>query len=220
MKNELLFLALILLLSSCNQDDRVKFSEPQPRKIKAVTHFKNSFTGNYKNVSKNNESIRIEKQQIIQTTRFLFTVNRNTVEISDRAHVDRNNDSSLIAYFEKLGGEAHIQGDSITYTSDWVDTLFKISKTKILKYYRRSYYLNFQSQDSLWSVRKLKISGDTLLIWKISPSDTLLRYDYTQVDSLNTSEDSKAFILDPSKRESKKLMRSDLFTITKKYIKE
>lgn len=220
MKNVLFFLAFIVLLSSCNQNERVKFLEPQPRNLKAQKHFRNSYLGNYRNISNKNEHIHIEKNQIIKTIHYQFTVNRNALELNKRVNVDRNNDSSLIAYFEKLGGKAYIQGDSITYTSDLVDTLFKISNHEILKYYRRSYYLNVQTKDSLWSVRKLNFNSDTILVGIISPHDTLLHYDYAEVDSLSSSKESKAFILDPSKKESKKLMRSDLFKTTEKYIKE
>ena len=43
MKNKLIFFAFILLLISCNQNDKVKFSEPQPRKVKLLSILKIRF---------------------------------------------------------------------------------------------------------------------------------------------------------------------------------
>jgi hypothetical protein len=66
----------------------------------------------------------------------------------------------------------------------------------------------------------MKFHGDTLLYGEITPSDTLLKYDYTKIDSSITKSKAKAYILNPNKKELRKLMRSNAFKFTEKYIKE
>ncbi|MCK5857687.1 MAG: hypothetical protein KAG64_09355 [Bacteroidales bacterium] len=220
MNKLLIFLSFIFILSSCTPDDQVKFAQAQPKSLKPSKAFKNAKQGSYLNVKNKHERLEIEKNLILKTVTYQFTVDRNTVVINERANIDRNNDSSLLSYFKQLGGDASIEGDIITYTSNIIDTVFIIGEKEVLKYYRHSYFLNFQNNDSLWLVRKLRFDGDTLLLGKITPNDTLLHFDYTKVDSSHIDEKNKTYVLDPSKRESKKLMRSEVFEVTKKYIKE
>jgi len=219
MKKIFYFLSALIFLSACTQEDHVQFSQPQPTSVKPSKQFKSSRRGDYQSVGKKNETLTIDKNLIFKTSSYKFKVDRKTVVINDRANIDRDNDSSLLAYFRQLGGEASIQGDSITYTTDMIDTIFQINETEVLKYYHRNYYLNFLNNDSLWSVRKLRFVGDTLMIGKITPSDTLLRYNYTEVDTSSAADMPNTYVLDPSKNESKKLMRSSVFEITEKYIK-
>jgi len=220
MKKLIISLAIMFALYSCEPDNRVKFETPQPESVKEIDHFRLLRRGVYVNYKSPKKKIEIKKDIITTSTLFQFTVDRNTVEISKLSDVDRQNDSSLIAYFEKLGGDVKIEGDDIHYSQTLVDTIFLINETHILKHYKRSYYLNFRANDSLWTVYRMKFHGDTLLYGEITPSDTLLKYDYTKIDSSMTKSKAKAYILNPDKKELRKLMRSNAFKFTEKYIKE
>ena len=220
MKNLVIFLSLLIGLSACNPVDQVKFEEAQPTSVSSSSSFSILKRGNYINYQYPNMSLQIDKKMITTTMVFHLTVDRYKVEISKSANIDRTNDSALVSYFNQLGGETIINGDSISFSQSIIDTLFQIDENNILKVYKKRYFLNHKMKDSLWQVTKLKFKRDTLWIGKITPSDTLLQYDYTKVDSVNTEPNTKDYILNPSKKEFKKLMRSDAFEVTEKYIKE
>ena len=132
----------------------------------------------------------------------------------------------MIKYLNSTGGIATIENDTIVYFEKYTDTLFSISKDNILKKSKGSYYLNFKISDIYWRVKKLNLKKDTLLIGEITTGDTLLRFDYARkIEEVSARTDSGAitkpreYILTPSKREFKKLVRSDAFETTEKYIK-
>ena len=220
MKKLILSLIIVFTLFSCEPDNRVKFEASQPESVKEISSFRLLRRGTYKNFKSPKKKIEIKKNTITTSTLFQFTVDRNKVDIGTMSKVDRQNDSSLIEYFEKLGGDVKIDGNDIHYSQTVIDTVFFIGKEQILKHYKKSYYLNFRTSDSLWTVYRMKFNGDTLLYGEITPSDTLLKYDYAKIDSSMTNNKAKAYILNPDKKELRKLMRSDAFKFTEKYIKE
>lgn len=104
-----------------------------------------------------------------------------------------------------------------------IDTIFQISENGVLKKFKGSSFLNFKKDESFWNVRQLNLIKDTLLIGQISPSDTLLRFDFAsktedfdESDSTTTTE----YLINPSKREFKKLMKSNSFDKCECYYKK
>ncbi|RUA23985.1 MAG: hypothetical protein DSY76_08580 [Bacteroidetes bacterium] len=220
MKKLILLPAIALLLLSCNPSDRVKFEEPQPANIKESTGFRTLRQGRYINVKTPKKEVEIKKNMITTRRTFHLKKNRNNIEISKMADVDRQNDSAMISHFSKLGAKVKIMGDTIYLWQTVTDTFFRINEHNILKHYKRSYYLNFEDKDGFWEVYRIKFHGDTLLFGEITPTDTLLTYDYTRVDSVNGHPNVKEYVLHPDKKELRKLMRSNAFKVTEKYIKE
>jgi len=220
MKKLLLLSTVILLLFSCRPEDRVKFEEPQPAAVKESKGFRALRRGRYINVKQPKKSVLISKNLVTTSRVFQFAANRNTIEISQMATVDRQDDSAMIAHFSKFGGDVKIIGDTIHYSETVIDTFFMIGKNNILKHYKRSYYLNFLADDGFWEVYRVKFHGDTLLFGAITPNDTLLTYDYARVDSVKGYPRVKEYVLHPDRKELRKLMRSHAFKFTEKYIKE
>ena len=220
MKKLILLSAIALLLFGCNPYDRVKFEESQPANVKESKGFKAQRQGRYINVRSSKKTVEIRRNIITTSRAFNFTSNRNTIEISKMATIDRQDDSAMIAHFSKLGGDVKIIGDTIFFSQTVTDTFFIINEHNILKHYKRSYYLNFLAEDGFWSVYRIKFRGDTLLFGEITPNDTLLSYNYTRVDSVKGHPGVKEYVLHPDKKELRKLMRSDAFEVTEKYIKE
>jgi len=220
MKKLILLSTIVLLLFSCNPYDRVKFDESQPAAIKESKGFKALRRGRYINVKTSRKTVEIRKNLITTSRIFQFAANRNNIEISKMATVDRQNDSAMVAHFSKLGGDVKITGDTVYYSQTVTDTFFMIDENNILKHYKRSYYLNFKGEDGFWEVYRIKFHGDTLLFGEITPTDTLLTYDYARVDSVKGHPSVKEYVLHPDKKQLRKLMRSDAFKFTEKYIKE
>ena len=220
MKKLILLSTIVLLLFSCKPEDRVKFEEPQPAAVKESKGFRALRRGRYTNVKQPKKSIQIQKMLITTSQLYDFSIHRDNIEASKITEVDLKSDSAIIAYLNKLGGNAKIIGDTVYYSQTVTDTFFMISENSILKHYKRSYYLNFQDDDGFWEVYRVKFYGDTLLFGEITPNDTLLTYDYARVDSIKKHPEVKEYVLHPDKKELRKLMHSDAFKVTEKYIKE
>ena len=93
------------------------------------------------------------------------------------------------------------------------DTLFSISEKHVLRNLNRVHFLNKKQIDSIWYVQTLDIHKDSLFfnyfnIDKLTENDALL-------DSL----DNGNHLLNPAKRELRKLLKSSVNTKSKTYIK-
>jgi hypothetical protein len=120
-------------------------------------------------------------------------------------------------------GGIEINGDTINASQTYIDTIFQISENQILKKFKGSYFLNFKENENFWNVSRLDINKDILLIGQITPSDTLLRFDFVvkneefnKSDSTTTTE----YSINPSKKEFKKLMKSNSFKESECYFKK
>ncbi len=220
MKNLIIFLTILIALSSCEPTDRVKFEEPQPISVKNKKEFGGEIQGVYKKFSNPNKTLIIHSEIITTNLTLKVKIKRAGIEIDSNVHIDIDNDSALIAYLNNVASSATVTKDSISYIHSIHDTIFSINDENILKKYKRNYFLNYKFSDSYWRVKKLKVRGDTLYFGEIFPSDTLLHYDYANIDSNISENQVKEYVLSPSKNEFKKLMRSKAFRTTEKYIKQ
>lgn len=215
-----ILLIAILFLFSCNDNNRVKFEKPQPASVRELKHFGKDIQGVYVKYSNPNKTMAIFPDYIATNLHIQFRIGRFGLQLDSSAHFDINNDSALIAYFKQQNVDARITGDTIVYSQSIVDTIFMITENHILKRYKRNYFLNYKFDDNYWRVKKIKVRGDTLYVGEIYPNDSLLHYDYASLDTNINEKHAKEYILSPSKREFKKLMRSKAFAITEKYIKQ
>ncbi len=226
MKKNLCFILLILGIISCEPTDGVKFDSPQPESVKALSEFRNKIHGHYLNFNNSDKVLIIQNSLITTKTSIRFSCQRAEIEIDSLAKFDLNNNEELIRYLNQNGGTTSIINDSIFYLQILFDTLFAIDNDHILKKYKGSYFLNYKYADNYWRVKKLTIKKDTLIIGEITPTDTLLSLDYAEreveyekSDSVLIKIESEKYILSPTKREFKKLLRSEAFETTEKYIK-
>lgn len=223
MKVLTIILFFLILLSSCDQSwVDVKFTEPQPESVKASNSFDKKVLGTYSNFYNSDQQLIIQKNLMISRSVFKLTIHRNDIELDSLSF---NNDAELISYLNQDGGITYISNDSIIRTHIIYDTIFSFSNNQVLKSFKASYYLNYEDSNGLWNVRKLDINKDTLLFGEILPSDTLLRFDYVDrkyeavEDSGKIENEYTEYILSPSKREFKKLVRTQSFEIVEKYIR-
>jgi len=227
MKRISYILVLIFGVISCEPTDAVKFESPQPESTKARSEFRTKIQGQYVNFSNPDKVLTIHNHLITTKTNIRFSCQRSEIELDSNVIFDLNNDEELIQYLNQDGGTTSIINDSIFYLQHALDTLFAIDKDHILKKYKSSYFLNYKYADNYWRVKKLTINKDTLLIGEITPGDTLLSFDYVEKeveyvksDSALVEIESEKYILSPSKKEFKKLLRSEAFETTEKYIKQ
>ncbi len=211
---------LSLVFVSCEESNWVKFESPQPLNVKEIKSFGKEVQGVYTKFSNPNKSLIIHPEYITTELHLKMRSARLGIVLDSNTKVDINNDSALIAYFEKKDIHIKLDGDTIVYNYRLLDTLFYISEENILKKYKRNYFLNYKFDTTYWRVKKTKVRGDTLSFGEIFPTDSLLHYDYASIDTAAHQKTAKAYILSPSKSEFKKLLRSKAFSTTEKYVRK
>ena len=128
----------------------------------------------------------------------------------------------IIDYFSDNGGMASVIDDSIFVNFSQIDTMFQISENQVLKKMKGGYFLNYEKNELDWRVKRIEMKNDTLFIGEISPTDSLLRYDFIEKDTTYNKYDSSSYInfaTRPSRKELKKLVNDNTFQKTKCYCK-
>jgi len=219
-----LYLLLIILISSCGGDyEYVRFETAQPDGVKESKSFNRKMTGEYIHCSNSDDKLIISDDLIINLRTFKLKSHKNDLEFDSSISINRNNDNELTKLFKAEGYEIEIIGDTINAYQENIDTIFMISENQILRKFKESYFLNYKLDEKFWMVSRLNLKKDTLLIGQISPSDTLLRFnfvvmnkEFNETDSTTTTE----YSMSPSKKEFKKLMTPNSFDYCECYYKK
>jgi hypothetical protein len=222
MKKTICTIVVISTILSC-KSDTVKFEQPQPESEKALSSFNLNIQGVYINLENPSDELFIESKIIRSQNVLSFSCLKSDLEIDSTENVDITNDQEIIDYLTSEGGNATIRNDSIFYKLVIVDTLFHISDDQILKRFARNYFLNYWLSDNYWKVQKIEMIHDTLLIGEITPSDTLLFYDFAKKQDRIINEDSVVvhdYILNPNKKDMRMMLRSKSFDKVEKFIRK
>jgi hypothetical protein len=223
MKNIFQFILIFILLASCGQVDEVyvRFDSSQPSSKKPLSDFNKKIVGEYENLQNPRETLVITENQILKKRIWKFSQNRHELELDSNAKLDINDDSQLTDFFENNNYTISIYGDSLVLETTFVDTVFSISESEVLKKTKGSYFLNFQKGENKWEVMKLELKQDSIFVGAISPADTLLQFDFVvktetiEIDSSTTTE----YLVNPKNREFKRLLKQNTFENTKCYIR-
>ena len=219
-----LYLLLTICLASCSEDyEYVRFETAQPEGVKESKSFNRKVRGEYIGCSNPEDKLIISDKLILNSRTFKFKSHRNDLDFDSTITVDRNNNEELSNLFTSEGYEIEIFGDTINASQTNIDTIFRISENQVLKKFKGNCFLNFKRDENFWDVSRLNLTKDTLLIGQISPSDTLLRFDFVSKteefddsDSTTTTE----YSINPSKKEFKKLMKPNSFEECECYFKK
>lgn len=214
---------LIIALVGCKPTDEVKFEEAQPESVKPISDFSRNIRGIYTCIENPDKELIIGSDMIQSLNTFSFAFERSEIEIDSTEGIDIYNDHELSNYLDLDGGKTIIKGDSIFYNLTMRDTLFIPGDKQVLKKLSGNYFLNYKHDDNLWTVKKVEIHKDTLIIGEITPSDTLLRFDFVAKRETLIEKDSstvKEYILTPDKRDLKKMIKSEAFNRTEKYVRK
>jgi hypothetical protein len=213
MKNTIYILSLIFLLG-CGDYKYVRFETAQPNGVNESKSFNRKVIGIYINCSNPDEKLTITNNQILNSRTLKLKIHRNDLDFDSTITIDRSIDNELKTHFSRDGYNIEIKGDTINASQTRIDTVFMISENQVLKKFKGSYFLNFKQEERFWEVSLLKLIKDTLLIGQIFPSDTLLRFDFvTKTEEFNSKDSTTKteFLINPSKREFKKLMKPNYF---------
>jgi hypothetical protein len=224
MKKIALFLTSIIFISCTNIEEiefyRVKFEGSQPINTKELKKFPISLKARYKLIDNEFEQIEIGKSSIVRFTETLWKTTRYDLEIDSTEKIDLENDSSLIAYCQKESkGKVELLGDSLYIVTTYIDTIFEIGSSNILKKKYGSFFLSYMDEDSLFSVKRINKNKDTLFFGQITPSDTLLQYDYSSVLNPNDTINEREYLLNSSNKDFKNLNKDEMFETVRAYVR-
>lgn len=221
MKN-IFYSLLVLSLISCGDYKYVRFETAQPKDVNPINSFNRKVKGEYINCTNPEDKLTITNKLILNSRTLKFKTHRNNLEFDSTKTINRNNDAELKQLFATEGYEIEIIRDSINVIQTDIDTVFHISDIQLLKKFKRSYFLNFKRDEKFWSVSRLNLNNDTLLIGQISPSDTLLRFEFvTKKEEFDDSDSTTTteYSINPDKKEFKKLIKPNSFEECECYYK-
>jgi hypothetical protein len=218
-----LYILILTLLVSCGDYEYVRFETAQPDGVNESESFNRKVKGEYINCSNPDDIITITNNLILNSRTFKFKSHRADLDFDSTININRSIDEELTNLFTSEGYKIEISGDTINASQTNIDTIFWISENQVLKKFKGSYFLNFKRDENFWDVSRLNLSKDTLLIGQISPSDTLLRFDFvakTENFDASDSTTTTEYCINPSKRQFKKLMKPNSFDECECYYKK
>jgi hypothetical protein len=198
----------------CSDFDYVRFEVAQPAGVKEVDSFNRKTRGLYVNCLEPGDQLLILADAIVHYRTYTFKSHRNDLHI-DSIKDDQNNAEALRKVLMSAGYEVKMENDTVTASLIKVDTVFQIAERQRLKRFKSSYYLNYRENERGWLVKRLNlINKDTLLIGQITPSDTLLRFDFVAKKEEYDNQDSTTvaiYSINPTKQQFKQLLKSNSF---------
>jgi hypothetical protein len=223
MKKLLTILIVLFTTLGCGGDIQyVRFESPQPENVKSKKSFQKKVRSTYTNCYDPNDHLVITDKLVFTSQLWKLSYHRNDFDIDSSKVIDIQNDSQIIEALEKEGLSVLIIGDTVYSSILLTDTLFHISEGQVLRKLKGSYFLNTKIDESFWEVQRMDLKKDSLFIGIITPSDTLLRFDFITKSEEIQEEDSVKiveYLIKPSKKQFKKLLKPSSFEKTQCYCK-
>ena len=212
-KNVIYLLLLSTILVSCVPN--MYFDDPQPSNDKNEFMFKHKFQGVYESLN-DSSTLVISEFRIIQKSDYILKFSKEEIDSIE----DFEFKNETLSYRD-IGVKITIRvnGDSASVRIQSKKSIFHISTSNILRYYKNTYFLNYRTSENLWKVKILDLNRKGELTFKslqTSLQSISSLKDITPIDSLSKDDYYK---VNPSKREIRKLLRSGLFTEDSKFIK-
>lgn len=146
-----LYMVIAWTFSSC--DSPATFVTPQPELDKNESHFNWRYRGSY--MSNNDSSLLIiDKHHIRQEWSIILESTKSEIDSASDWHIK---DGALYIKDNPEPFVMSMNGDSVRVMLDWVDTLFSISPSNVLRKWRGYYFLNFMHGPQSWGVEVLKL---------------------------------------------------------------
>lgn len=213
MKRLLFIFSVLVGLISCEEETEVHFEEPMGKKD--LASFDTDVIGNYIGVL-DSSIIEVGDSWIVHTGKTYYKYSKLALDSAKYIVYD---DNLIIDTIENVSYYYKSVGDSIIIEDKWLDTIFKISKNQLLKKDNKRFYLNY-NEGSDWIVRTLEVDAEKLKIGKLKVDSLETVNQYTDIAG-DTLEDGGVdhYIISPTKKEFKKLMKSDVFEYNQEYLK-
>ena len=196
------YIIAIFVIAFISCEDPITFNKPQPDNSPNLNCFPEKYEGNY--LSDDKYSIlTIDSNSIIKT-----------YDYDEKEHKD-SVDSSLVLKGDTLYSQNSeykekvvVKGDTLFQHVHFIDTLFTINDSSLLKYFKGYYFLNTKHGNDSWIVQKLSLQKGKLTIGHISDSTDL--HKLQEIPS--TESDTITIPFKLTKRQFKKFLRRDGFS--------
>ena len=212
MKNILYLIAASVLLVQFSCGPNVRFEVPQPAGVKQEKKFSAKYQGEY--IAQDNKS------------RLVITKTNITHEFIPLKFSLQVIDTTEGMTFEKENGRLYVDGDTLiaelegdSVKAFWGEevTFFEISEEQVLKKYKGSYFLNTKESDGTWSVQVISIDKSGLLTFSAfeGGEENLPEIEEVTPVTISEGEDGEVlnYVVNPSKKELKEMMNSNLLQI-------
>ena len=213
MNKFLIIFTIIMGFTSCEEETEVHFEEPMGKK--ELTSFDNDLIGSY--IGELDSSvIEVGNTWIIHSGTTYFKYSKTLIDSASHLIFEGN---LIIDTVENVSYDYLTDGDSIVFGENWIDTIFNISYNQLLMKDNKRYYLNY-NEGADWIVRTLDVDKAILKIGRLKIDSLKLVHQYTEVsrDTLDNGEIDH-HIISPTKKEFKKIMKSDVFEYDQEYLK-
>lgn len=213
MKTFFCFISLVLLIS-CSESE-VLFINPQPAGIESVKTIDSQLCGTY--ISLLDSTVLKIEPNLVTLSHFLdLKFSKNEMDSADFLKND-----TLWLNKEKLNLPVKHIGDSELIYLPITDTMFFSGSTYTLKYYRNHYFINKSYHNKYYELCCIyfKPKKQVLYIKKLYKADRDLIERVTPIITSTDSVAAKCLLIDPTRRELRRLLRKNIFRISSVYKK-
>ncbi len=196
------YIIAILVLGFIACKDPITFNSPQPSNTPDVNSFPEKLEGNY--LSEDKYSIlSIDSNSIV-----------NTYDYDEKEHKDSLDTSYVLkgdTIFSKNSDfkeKVVIKGDTLLKHVHFKDTIFTITDSSLLRFFKGYYFLNTKRNTNSWIVQKLSLQKGKLTIGHVSDSADLHKLQ----EITSSVEDTITIPFSLTRRQFKKFLRNDGFS--------
>ena len=209
----LAFLIMAIIVIAC--DPTVVFTEPQPEGKKNLENFPARYRGTYMEVTDSSIYIVTADRILQRYEEFLAEPEEEILKDGDVELLDNR----LVLKGMNQSFPITRRNDSIFGMVVLFDTIFDLNGDERLRKLGNNYLMNIPHEDSLWIVFKLIFdsSGGAYLCDVDDGKEMELFEQLCKVEVLGENGILERYMLSPTKRELKKLLKLETFTDTTEY---
>ena len=212
---KLVYVLMALILISC--DPMVIFTEPQPQGKEDLSNFPGKYLGMYR--QSNDSSIYlVTEKEILEKYEEYIADSRD--DILAEEDIELIGDTVLLME-DELSFPVTCRNDSVFGWIVLYDTIFSINRGDRLRKLGKHYFINMPG-DSLWVVVKLQFNKNGS-VYKADidhEAEMDIFRQHCDVEVVTDDEGNPSrYILDPTSKELKKLLKLDTFTDTTGYVR-
>ena len=189
----------------------VRFDVPQPEGQIEQHVIPRKYHGRY--LSLEDSSILIvSKANIISLYKRDFKGHLSDLDSSDRILFTK--DTAFADVHGKATIKVRKKGDSIYYRYENRETIFSFARHDVLKKYRGYYFLNHETEPTLWTVSKLGFTKEGLILGTLHSRD-----DLQKLRDLTQQKSDTLYNFKPTKKQMKKFIREKGFHNEEKFVR-
>ena len=204
----LIFIVLISLFACKPQ---VTFNEPQPPNTDNLSKFPKRILGQYISL-KDNSVLKITNKTIIRTYDLDFKIHINQLDSTERLSGDTIIDikTKEITVVKRIG-------DSLSYHQLFVDTLFDINESNVLKKFKGYYFINKYYNPEGWEVTKINLAKGQLTFSSISSTQDL---DQLKAITESSQDTVSSYNFKATKKQFRQFINTGGFSDTETFVRQ